>query len=431
MELLDLPPEVFQRIMQKYVAKAGLCDAWKHREVCKTFNVYITVEIFKHQPMKVYSSRRNRGLFRKGLTVFLEYRLEHLYGAHDLLPSAVRMAVAKIIEITQETSVKERIELNKEVIAAVVKFWKNVHVAAIKPSKCTETGCSKDTDDARLLCLVVGMGRLDLTRSVLKHCTDPWSEAYCLGSPVDVAVRARDLAAVELLLTDTRSHKRTKSSIFSRTIDRVFHAQKDESKVDFLEKLLSLYCTFLGRPRTEYCIRWLGYAHHRGAISISRKILDMGFNSALAAEYRPCLFEWWGEKPDRITMKLFVERKVFDMAKTYTFRSTRSDSLPVMNDESVLYYAVRLGDADLVQLALRSGADANGAINSSGIREYPIRQAITNSNCEAKILELLLAYNADLIGVDPFFGKHNLEKCHIESTKRKLLEEAIKRTDNN
>ncbi|KAL1600538.1 hypothetical protein SLS60_006924, partial [Paraconiothyrium brasiliense] len=360
--------------------------------------------------------------------IFLEYRLEHIYGAHDLLPSIIRKVVARIMEITQETSSEKQIELNKEVIAAVVKFWNNAHVAAINPSRRMETGCSKDTNDARLLCLVVGMGRLDLTRTVLKLCTAPWSGAYCLGSPIDVAVRARDLAAVELLLTDTKTPKRTRSSIFSRMINTFFIGQSDDSDMEFAKKLISLHSTFLGRPRTDCCLWWLADAHHRGAVGISRIILDMGFTPALAAQYRTRLFEWWGEKPNRMTTKLFVEKKVFDMALTYTFTCIWSDSL---KDESVLGYAVRVGDADLVQLALRSGADANGAIKSNGIREHPIYLAITNPACDARILELLLEYNADLVELDASFGENYLEKGHVDSRKRKSLEKAINCTSNN
>jgi hypothetical protein len=38
MELLDLPPEIFERIITKYVAEVGLCEAWKHREVCSEYD---------------------------------------------------------------------------------------------------------------------------------------------------------------------------------------------------------------------------------------------------------------------------------------------------------------------------------------------------------------------------------------------------------
>lgn len=37
MGLLDLPPETFQRTIQKHIASAGLCNAWKHREVCSEY----------------------------------------------------------------------------------------------------------------------------------------------------------------------------------------------------------------------------------------------------------------------------------------------------------------------------------------------------------------------------------------------------------
>lgn len=137
--------------------------------------------------MKAYSRHRNKGLYRNGLAVFLEYRLTAVYGAYDLILSVIRNAVDRIMQITQETSSDGRSELNKEVSVTIVRLWKNVHVAAIKPSKHTITWCSKDTDDARLLCLVVGMGRPDLLRTgfstAIRHGVQLTAWVFHLRSP--------------------------------------------------------------------------------------------------------------------------------------------------------------------------------------------------------------------------------------------------------
>jgi len=34
MELLDLPPELFQKIIASYVHTVGICKAWERRKVC-------------------------------------------------------------------------------------------------------------------------------------------------------------------------------------------------------------------------------------------------------------------------------------------------------------------------------------------------------------------------------------------------------------
>jgi hypothetical protein len=42
MELLDLPPELFERVIELYVKKYGVKEAWKLRGICSTFLVAST-----------------------------------------------------------------------------------------------------------------------------------------------------------------------------------------------------------------------------------------------------------------------------------------------------------------------------------------------------------------------------------------------------
>lgn len=42
MQLLELPPEIFQRVTAHYVAKVGLCEAWKRREICSESNLGVS-----------------------------------------------------------------------------------------------------------------------------------------------------------------------------------------------------------------------------------------------------------------------------------------------------------------------------------------------------------------------------------------------------
>jgi len=37
MDLLDLPPEIFQKIIASYVHKVGVSEAWERREVCSEY----------------------------------------------------------------------------------------------------------------------------------------------------------------------------------------------------------------------------------------------------------------------------------------------------------------------------------------------------------------------------------------------------------
>jgi len=42
MDLLDLPPEIFQKIIASYVHKAGVNEAWERRDVCSECHLVIS-----------------------------------------------------------------------------------------------------------------------------------------------------------------------------------------------------------------------------------------------------------------------------------------------------------------------------------------------------------------------------------------------------
>ncbi|KAL5424859.1 hypothetical protein PMIN04_002961 [Paraphaeosphaeria minitans] len=404
-----------------------------------TFNAYITEEVFIRQPMKVYlnrqSNRRNHRLFRNGMHVFLEYRLDAVYGAHDLIPSVVRKTVGKLMEITEETSDSARAQLNKEVIAAITKIWNNIHVDAPNPYKQTVSACSKDTEDARLLCLAIGMGKPDRIKKVLEHCTSPWTSTHRMGYPFDVAVHVKDLRTVEILLKDQRFPKPKKAALFSAKINNYCHGDSDKA---LYEELISLHHKCLGRPRAGFCDRWFSIACLRGHMDIARKILDMGFTAKLADRYRDGSFmNMWLPQYRSMTLQLLLEKNVIDVANIYEFKGHMNNAFEILPTEvkSLLSYAVYHGYADVVRLALEAGADPNGAMTSTGTPEYPIIQAILRQSCEASILKHLLAHGADLEGdagvvhevVHAVVYTAGFESIVAGPEKRKMLHVALRR----
>lgn len=331
------------------------------------------------------------------------------------------------MEITQETSKDSRKRITRQVCTAVAKFWKAAHVDVFKPTPHNQSRAEDDTDDAQLLCLVVGIGDLDLIRLVLEHCEDPWVESFRLGSPIQVAVRTKNFEAMKLLLAGAKLNKRRSSAMFSRMINSLFYLgfHMDNSKVKYIEKLLSLYRTFLGRPDRGYCFRWLSHPYSEQTIGISKKVLDMGFTSFMGDQYIRGLFGWWSARPQPLTLKLFKEQKILNMEAIYTYQFFQNEPRNI-KDESFLCYAVRIGDIHLLEAALELGANPNGAIKPNGQREYPIRYPILNHENGVNALELLLAYGADLDGNDPFFKDNDLRTVKTSEPVRRLLDEAFK-----
>lgn len=107
--LLDLPPEVFTRIVIHLITKAGIVEAWELRKTCRkfpshyravdhlriadyvagTFRRSIEFECLANQPTRAFlrpgiASAKN--IFRSNMTLYLSYRMTAEKGAYNFLP---------------------------------------------------------------------------------------------------------------------------------------------------------------------------------------------------------------------------------------------------------------------------------------------------------------------------------------------------------
>ncbi|KAI4950630.1 hypothetical protein J4E91_004515 [Alternaria rosae] len=97
MPLLDLPPEVFENVTHELVSVAGIDQAWKLREVCRTFKDAITYEIFAKQPMDALTGPGAR-IFNHNSGLYLYYRSKVLLDADPYLPNVVNDMVNSLAE---------------------------------------------------------------------------------------------------------------------------------------------------------------------------------------------------------------------------------------------------------------------------------------------------------------------------------------------
>ncbi|KAF2032437.1 hypothetical protein EK21DRAFT_110110 [Setomelanomma holmii] len=65
MPLLDLPPEIFQRVIAIYVHIVGIRKAARIRTVCRTFTCFINEEFFARQPASKFIARVPKELLGK------------------------------------------------------------------------------------------------------------------------------------------------------------------------------------------------------------------------------------------------------------------------------------------------------------------------------------------------------------------------------
>ncbi|KAF1968275.1 hypothetical protein BU23DRAFT_602328 [Bimuria novae-zelandiae CBS 107.79] len=411
--LLDLPPETLQRIIQAYVARVGVGKTWKKREVCKTFNTFLTEEIFAHQSITAYTRGRGKALFRNGLVAFLEYRITNSRGALDFLPAILRKAVDEIMKITGETSDDARTSYFKKAATVTQKNCKDPFNSLVNSGKRAARLSAKDTHDGLLLCLISGMGNTTLAEEVLKYCPDVWHSTYCFGSPMEVVINAKDLAMVELFLKKASqpSEKRKAISMIANIIFHKLRRQFVPGSSEFLGRLISLHSAILGRPRAEHCAYWFFEARFEKNYDIMATVLDLGATQILAAKYREqwmasshwdVSFKAWLQYPacDLDTLKHLLRNCIFDVEKLYVIKS-RCDNIPDMEKESILNYTVRSGRVDLVHAVLEAGANPNGILQPNGRREYLICYRPMRRSAQGfSIVKHLLASGADLAGGD-------------------------------
>ncbi|KAJ4360814.1 uncharacterized protein N0V89_001381 [Didymosphaeria variabile] len=93
-DLLDLPPEVFQRVVHELVSDVGVVEAWKLRGVCRTFAAEIHHDIFAHQPKEILlasmDTSEHMKIFQNNLTVYLRNRLNKRLDANGMLVSKIQ-----------------------------------------------------------------------------------------------------------------------------------------------------------------------------------------------------------------------------------------------------------------------------------------------------------------------------------------------------
>ena len=390
--------------------------------------------------MTVYSRQSSKSILRKGLAVFLEYRFTVSRGAPDHLLVILHKSVQKILEITNETSDDARFDYLKKSAIVMQNYCKDIQGLLVKPGKRAMRMSAKDTDDGLLLCLVAGMSDLKLAEDVLEHCSDLWRVTYCLGAPIEVAVCARDITMVETLLKKASqpSDKRKAASILGSIIQTKLSQHFESGMSEFLESLLLSHLAILGRPRAEYCIHWFCKALYNNNFNLLSTILDLGTTATLADQYR----EYWFRSPqyawdiqslkytrqfNYAALEVLLTKKIFNVDKSYTV-DFLCDETTNIHQESLLNYAVRVLDRELVYTVLEAEANPNGIVQSIGKREYPLHHVSSlDSEVARHIVELLLAYGADPNERDHINGHRPIDLVRKNGRMFKVLRKVIRK----
>ncbi|CAO2649202.1 Nn.00g020910.m01.CDS01 [Neocucurbitaria sp. VM-36] len=205
MTILDLPPEILERIIAFYVTDIGICKAAKARLTCSTFASAIFTETLQKQPGCSFAQTQAKAFLQKNLAAFLASRTNAAYNVPTILPTIVSETVDTYETMTGIVGYDQHQAWIKEVSTVVAMYWKEaLELLATDPSsgyiKRQGRQLIKDNIRDTAFLLAIGLERCDLVRGFLEQGVSPWTSTRSLAGPLHLAVTLHNKHILQLLL---------------------------------------------------------------------------------------------------------------------------------------------------------------------------------------------------------------------------------------
>ncbi|KAF2118055.1 ankyrin repeat-containing domain protein [Lophiotrema nucula] len=414
MKLLDLPPEIFQRIISEHVTQVGIWEAWKHHTVCDTFAVYIKEEIFRRQPIEAFlHNSQSRRLLRSNLVLYLEYHSVALFGAHPLLPSVIKKTVDRLLSAFHEESEVVRAKLTKTVATVFLEnSYHSCYWLVIEPSLQEISEVAENADADVALCVAVATQRVDLVEHVLDQGACIWKATYLFGYPLDFAARFGNINIVQLLLSHAETHSQDLlPDIARKIVHRGIMAAGHKIYWNIAIVLAKWLVRVLGLPPKSTCTTWFCKAFSADSLDFLRALLDFGYDARLASLYRyHFLSNSWDDFTVHV-MRLLLDRHILDKGELYAIRDPDGEH----HTGTLLDFAALRRNVDMVSALVADGADPDGRLDNRGIRSYPLRTALTWA--KPNIVKVLLQ-----AGADPEGGNYPMDLYTLDLVSKKSEE---------
>lgn len=189
MELLDLPPEIFERVIGHFVTDIGVRKAWKRRMVCKTYAAYIQTEITSNQPAPALRKTNNRTLIGELLPEILERRIVKLNGIPDVLPKLIVKIAGRLAAARNTSTAANRNALLKEVCVVFGAHPDTIFRLAFQPTKEQMASFAQASGDEEALAIAIGMRKHPLISHLISSGISVWSKSLLFGSINEFATR--------------------------------------------------------------------------------------------------------------------------------------------------------------------------------------------------------------------------------------------------
>ncbi|ORY02269.1 hypothetical protein BCR34DRAFT_605619 [Clohesyomyces aquaticus] len=318
MPLLDLPPEVFQRIISEYVTEEGVSESWKRKVVCKTFSVFIEEEVLGRQSPQAFIRGAEKSILNRHIDRYLVHRYMALYGAPDLLPALMRSSVDIFMEITGSTSNDQRLQFATEIAKALTTHCKSLNYLATKAKPKRIAEFAQDKKEANALGVAIAMQDKHLICLVLGRNPCIWSRTHTFGHPLELVLRIgnKDIVWIMLYFAETNPLSNSAKDI-TQALSVSIRLALETRGFEIAISLLRWHFRHIGRPFKNYGGYWLRWAIESGAMDFIKQLLEFGFPDGYEEYYQRTFIRipWYttGANPTEL-LRLLFRKKLVDVA---------------------------------------------------------------------------------------------------------------------
>lgn len=275
MELLDLPPELFQQVAHDLVEVAGITDAWQLRGVCRTFAAEISHDIFAKRKTWEFTSYRDRRFLRLAVHRYLAARLHHPLDIDKRFLDKIRIMVDWAASVSHAKTASQKDEIAEKICAVLNTSTGGLHLLHVL--QCGSTGCyipwynwsKQELDMHDRLTSAVSIERYDLVEEMLSELSDAVQVSWFVFQPFEIALEHGDKLLLETTFRFLKSVSEAGNLAFTASQElrikgvaplKVHNAVSIaimSNQTESLQCLLDFSKQYLPRPDKSVYERWV------------------------------------------------------------------------------------------------------------------------------------------------------------------------------
>ncbi|KAH6633779.1 hypothetical protein C7974DRAFT_178031 [Boeremia exigua] len=389
MLLLDLPPELFQRIIGIHATTVSARRAARAREVSKTFRDYINEELFARQSVSKFKAREGKRLLKKNLALFLSYRAKALHGAPGFLPELIHATVEKLVDFVGSADLTARTRWTETVTQVIARRYGSVN-AAIAPYLYQLRDLKDDRISYTALAVALYARDTDVAAAMIGAGMNPWDQSCLFSCAIYITTEVNDLHILKMLLSaadklDMDMSSESRKKLQYRTITRSIHNATHAGYWDVAVLLLVWGATNIKKPPCSTVKFWMERAAAADGLDFLDNIRKLGYIRHSISNYAHCIIRGLLRNPMPDSALRFCIRNglLNEHNKTSTCKNTSYHHLlnlavlernillakaalavnAYADQPAALRTAISLGDTSMVRFLLDSGVDPEGLMH--------------------------------------------------------------------